>query len=104
MIEIDITAQLDEVDFGATGHIEILQNVRTIITTPRYSVPLDRNFGLNATMLDEPLPVAKAKLTAEIIAAIHKYEPRVKVTKVLYDGNAMEGVLVPKVRVKIVGT
>jgi phage baseplate assembly protein W len=101
--EFDITATLDGIDFGATGIAEILQNVRTILTTPKYSVPLDRNFGLNATMLDAPVPVAQAKLTAEIIAAVHKYEPRVRVTKVLYEGDGQEGILRPKVRVRIIG-
>lgn len=103
MSEFDITGTLGAIDFGASGITEILQNVRTILTTPKYSVALDRNFGLNATMLDAPLPVAKAKLTAEIIATVHKYEPRVRVTKVLFDGDAQDGILRPKVRVRIIG-
>lgn len=104
-MELDITAQLGEVSFQPSNTIEeILQNVRTILTTPVYSVPLDRAFGLSATMLDAPVPVAQAKLTAEIIAAVHKWEPRVRVTKVIYVGDAADGVLRPKVRVKIVGT
>ncbi|MDR7865170.1 MAG: hypothetical protein RIN56_00050 [Sporomusaceae bacterium] len=102
MSEFDVTATLDKIDFGATGVKEILQNVRTILTTPIYSVPLDRLFGLDATMLDEPLPVAQAKLTAKVIAAVHKYEPRFRVTRVLYDGNAIDGVLRPTVRGRIV--
>ena len=104
-MELDVTAQLGEVSFRPDGTIEeILQNVRTILTTPVYSVPLDRSFGLSATMLDAPMPVAQAKLTAEIIAAVHKWEPRVRVTKVMYEGDAADGVLRPKVRVRIVGT
>ena len=104
-MELDITAQLGEVSFQPVSTIEeILQNVRTILTTPVYSVPLDRTFGLSATMLDAPIPVAQAKLTAEIIAAVHKWEPRVRVTKVTYEGDAADGVLRPKVRVRIVGT
>ena len=104
-MELDITAQLGEVSFQPVSTIEeILQNVRTILTTPVYSVPLDRTFGLSATMLDAPIPVAQAKLTAEIIAAVHKWEPRVRVTKVTYEGDAADGVLRPKVRVRIVET
>ena len=30
---------------------EVIQNVRTILTTTVYSVPLDRNFGINPDML-----------------------------------------------------
>lgn len=104
MTEFDITAKLDGVDLGVTGVGEILQNVRTIITTAKFSVPLDREFGMNATMLDLPLPVAKAKITSEIITAVHKWEPRVQVTKVFFDGDGLDGKLVPKVRVTILGT
>ena len=86
---------------------EILQNVRTILTTPKYFVPLDREFGLSATMLDDPLPAAQARLTAEIFSAVQKWEPRVRVTRVSYVNDAldaMDGKLVPKVRLRIVAT
>lgn len=89
------------VDFSASGRAEIVQNVRTILSTPKFSVPLDREFGLDATLLDKPLPVAKAQITAAIIAAINKYEPRVKVSKVFFESAAIEGVLQPKVQVVI---
>lgn len=102
MNEIDVTATLNEVNFGATGAREVLQNVRTILTTPIYSVPLDRLFGMDATMLDLPIPVAQAKLTSEIIAKIHKYEPRFKVTKVLFAGDGLDGILRPTVRGMII--
>lgn len=104
-MELDVTAQLGDVNFQPASTIEeILQNVRTILTTPVYSVPLDRTFGLSVTMLDAPVPIAQAKLTAEIIAAVHKWEPRARVTKVIYEGDAADGVLRPKVRVRIVET
>ena len=107
MSEFDITAQIGDVNFSPGSTVEeILQNVRTILTTPIYSVPLDRSFGVAITMLDSPLPVAQAKLSAEIIAAINKWEPRAKVTSVTYDkttsADAQEGILRPKVRVRIV--
>lgn len=89
------------IDFApATEAAEILQNVRTIITTTQYSVPLDRDFGINADMLDLPMNVAQARLQSEIITAIKKYEPRVEITAISFTGTA-DGVLVPKVQVKI---
>lgn len=99
-MEFDITGTLEKIDFGATGIKEILQNVKTILTTMKYSVPLDRNFGITGKALDQPTPVAQAILTAEIVGAINKYEPRVRVTKVSYDAE-LDGKLVPKVRVII---
>lgn len=99
---VDVTAELKEISFSPTNEVEeILQNVKTILTTTKYSVPLDRKFGINAEILDMPLPYIQAKLTAEIISAIQKYEPRVVVNKVIYNGDGQEGKLIPTVRVMI---
>lgn len=99
---LDVTAELKEISFSPTNEVEeILQNVKTILTTTKYSVPLDREFGINAEILDMPLPYVQAKLTAEIISAIQKYEPRVVVNKIIYNGDGQEGKLIPTVRVVI---
>lgn len=61
---------------------EIIQNVRTIITTPRFSVPLFRTFGLSGDIVDSPIDSASAKLKSDIIMAVRKYEPRASVTHI----------------------
>lgn len=100
-MEFDILAKLDEVDFApANVYLEVAQNVKTILTTLKYSVPLDRNLGLNAVMLDKPMPRARAKLQAEIYNAIRKYEPRCKVLKISFEAD-LDGLLVPKVRIRV---
>lgn len=99
----EITAEnINQINF-APGSLEeeVLQNVKTILTTTKYSVPLDREFGLSATMLDDPIPIAKAKLTAEIITAIRRWEPRARVVEVRYEGDGMDGILRPKVRIEL---
>lgn len=96
-----LAGQTAGIDFGPTSEFaEILQNVRTILATPVYSVPLDRGFGINAECVDLPLPVARAKAVQEIVTAIRKYEPRVSVTKITWEAD-MDGVLKPKVQVRI---
>lgn len=82
---------------------EIFQNIRTILSTPKGSVPLDRDFGIDLSYLDSPNPVAEAKLTTEIIAAVKRYEPRVSVTAISFTGD-MDGKLKPVVEVRINGT
>lgn len=101
-MEIDIlTASAEEINFApATEAEEIAQNVRTIITTPKYSVPMDRLFGIDAEIVDRPTPKAMAQLQAEIIQVVRKYEPRCKVKKVIFEGND-DGKLNVKVRVEI---
>lgn len=98
----DVLAQpMQGIDFApATEADEILQNLRTIITTAKYSVPLDRDFGIDAEMLDLLLNVAQAKLQSEMITVIKKYEPRVEITSISFIGTA-DGVLIPKVQVRI---
>ncbi len=79
---------------------EVLQNVRTIITTVKHSVPMDREFGIEGTVIDLPLEVAKARMTNEIFRAIKIYEPRATVESVAFDGDE-NGRLVPTVEVSI---
>lgn len=98
----DVLAQpVQGIDFApASKAAEILQNLRTIITTAKYSVPLDRDFGFNAEMLDNPVNAAQAQLQSEIIMAIKTYEPRVTVTGISFTGTD-DGQLIPKVQVMI---
>ena len=51
-MEIDIlTAELGKINFAPSNiYEEVAQNVKTICTTPKYSVPLDRKFGVDAAM------------------------------------------------------
>lgn len=93
----------NQINFAPASELEeILQNLRTIITTPKYSVPLNREMGITATWLDSPLPVAQAQLTAEIVFAVQRWEPRARVTRVTYVQDSEQGKLIPKVQVRIV--
>lgn len=100
-MEIDIDVSQEEINFAPQNIIdEVAQNVRTIITTPKYSVPMDRLFGINAEIVDRPTPKAVAEMQAEIIQAVRKYEPRCKVKKISFDGS-IDGKLMAKVRIEI---
>lgn len=89
---------------GATGQEEILQNVRTIISTLRGQVPLDRSFARTGQALDRPTNKAIAAEVSELFRAIARHEPRVKVLKINFkagDDPAMQGRLQPVVRLRI---
>ena len=79
---------------------EILQNVNTIVSTVIYSVPLFREFGVDASFVDEPTPVVKAKLVAEISEKVERYEPRVLVEEIVVTAN-LDGQLIPTLRLSI---
>ena len=102
-MEFEITTSASTtVNFApATTIEEILQNVRTILSTPVYSVPLDRAFGVNADFVDLPLPVAQARLSANIVQAVQKFEPRVEVTQVQFGADVISGKLQPIIRLRL---
>lgn len=105
-MQIDVSARLDGIDFAPKDVLtEIIQNVRTIISTTQFSVPLDRRFGIDGTVIDLPLPVAMARISAEVIRAITEYEPRCRVVSVDFESteatDAEEGHLQPKVSIAI---
>lgn len=98
---VTVIAHPAEVNFApATELEEVVQNLRTILSTAVGTVPLDRDFGVPVDLIDQPMPVAQAKLTAQIVKAVHKYEPRATVKRVTYTGDA-DGRLVPKLEVEI---
>lgn len=98
-MDFELTAgERVDVDFAPKNvQMEILQNCSTILSTSKFSVPLDRDF---ANYVDAPLLSAKAKAESEIFAALKKYEPRVTVKQITWRSNA-EGVLRAKVKVVI---
>lgn len=100
-MEVDIIALQGEINFAPANVVEeVEQNVRTICTTPKYSVPMDRQFGIDASILDRPTPKAMAQIQAEITQAVRKYEPRCRVKKISFDGD-MDGKLTLKVRIQL---
>jgi phage baseplate assembly protein W len=93
-----------DIDFGAVGVNEVFQNVKFILLTEYFSVPLDREFGMDFSMVDRPIPVAEAMLSQEIAMKIALYEPRCQFTDVTFDGDAISGKLAPSVTIEIIST
>lgn len=90
--------------FPRTTIEEIIQNISILLTTMVGTVPLDRNLGLDATAIDEPLPRAMMKLTIFTLETIQEYEPRVEIQEVDFvphPDNALDGKLYPKVVFRI---
>lgn len=95
----------EEINFAPGSETEeILQNVRTILTTCVGTVPLDRDLGISYEYVDKPLPVARSLMQAAVIDAIEEFEPRATVESVTFDDNtddAMDGITRPRVIVSI---
>lgn len=82
---------------------EVLQNVAVILSTPKFSVPLERGLGLAQRFLDKQIPAAQSILISEVLEAIEEFEPRAEVENVTFELGDRPGTLIPIVEVKIIG-
>jgi phage baseplate assembly protein W len=89
------------VAYGLTGIPEIMQNVRTVLTTRRGTVPLDRDFGLSFEFLDSPINLTRAKAEQEIFLQLKKYEPRVVLKQIMWETDVISGRISPSVKVEV---
>lgn len=96
-----VTASDQDVSFAPeTEAEEVLQNVRTILTTYRGTVPLDRGLGISADYLDQPIPLAEATMSSELMTAIRQYEPRARIAGITFTGDD-NGALMPRIEVTL---
>lgn len=82
---------------------EVLQNLSMILSTPKFSVPLDRDFGLSARFVDKPTPTAEAITISEVLDAVEKYEPRAEILGVTFERDERLGKIIPRLEVNIIG-
>ena len=61
---------------------EIIQNVRTILSTPKGTVPLMRDFGVSWQIVDTLTPELEMKIKEEIYLQVEKWEKRAKVKSI----------------------
>jgi phage baseplate assembly protein W len=98
---IKIESLPTNVTYGLTGISEIMQNVRTVLTTPRGTVPLDRDFGISFEFLDSPINITRAKAEQEIFLKLRKYEPRAILKQIMWETDATSGQISPSVKVEV---
>lgn len=72
---------LQDVEFNIRGKLtqqeDILRCLRSLIMTPAGTVPLDREFGIDHSILSQPIDVAESLIAVEIVEKVARYEPRV---------------------------
>ncbi len=81
----------------------VLQNIAMILSTPKGSVPMHRDFGLEMEFLDMPTSQAEVLMVAPVREAVEMWEPRAVVQGVTFlrDSGRPER-LIPCVEVEIV--
>lgn len=97
----DVPILLQDIEFIPKSTVqEILQNVITICSTVKGSVPLDRAFGIDDTLVDLPVNTVRAKLAAQYIDAVRKFEPRADVVNVAFRSTTNQEVY-PVITIRI---
>jgi phage baseplate assembly protein W len=89
------------VAYGLTGVTEVMQNIRTILTTRRGAAPLDRDFGISFEFLDSPIGATQAKAEQEIFLQLKKYEPRAILKQIIWETDVISGRISPSVKVEV---
>lgn len=98
-------ARAAPLDFRAVEPVErVLQGVRLALTTPKGSVPMYREYGLDMSVLDRPAPIAQALLTATVRETVERWVPEATVKGVTFGGAFSRGQMQIRVEVEIHGT
>lgn len=92
------TIRLNEQDTVAS----VLHNVALILATPKGTIPMYRDFGLDREFLDMPTPEAEVRMIAPIREAIEQWEPRATVKDISFSRSADgSGRLIAHVEIEI---
>lgn len=80
----------------------VIQNIAVILSTPKGSVPMNREFGVDQSFVDKPQPIAEVAMIAPVTEAIHRWESRATVLNVYPAADPTQpGRLIPMVEVDI---
>lgn len=80
----------------------VLQNIYLLIATPKGSVPMFREFGLEQDYIDKPSSVAQALMTTHIREALERFEPRAKFVGITFlEDENYPGKIIPILEVEI---
>jgi hypothetical protein len=102
--EYEVVADEAPVVIGTKGIEDVMQCIRYIVRTTKYSVPMDRAFSNDGSYIDAPLPYAAAARMAVLTEAIEDREPRVRVSSIRFaprPGEAMDGRSFPIIRFRL---
>lgn len=75
---------ISEVIIDADEEIKEIENrIKLLVTTPKGSIPMDRNYGIDfGAVIDKPVAVAQNCFATEVINAVSQYETNVNVSSV----------------------
>ncbi len=75
------------------GEENLRRQIRTLLSTRAGSVPVDRDFGISWTFLDEPPEVAESLFYQELLQKMEKYIPDIQIKSVSFDHDPESGAM-----------
>ncbi|MCI7419377.1 MAG: GPW/gp25 family protein [Clostridium sp.] len=81
---------------------DVERSFNAIFSTHKGTVPLKRGYGIDPSVLDYPLPVAKTLLAEAIYNAADEYEERAEIVDVQFTYDAENDRLSPVISYEIV--
>lgn len=100
MIEINYdSSQEKNYIFKKTRQDEIIQNIENILSRVKGNVPLNREKGIDISLIDEPFDAVNVYMTGIIMDEIERDEKRFDVIEVNYDNSKqLEGKVIITVK------
>ena len=82
---------------------EVYRNLQVLYATRAGEQALDREFGIDGTIIDCPQENAQVLLAAEYVRKTEQYEPRARVVRVEWTAEkSQDGNMIPKVVIELV--
>lgn len=81
---------------------EIIEGINFLCSTPTGKFPMNRDFGIDQDLLDEPVTSVRSLLAIEYKEKIERYEPRVEVMDVYFEFDEETGALTPHIELDLI--
>lgn len=81
---------------------EIIEGIRFLCSTPTGKYPMNRDFGIDQNLLDEPITSIRSLLSIEIKEKIERCEPRVEVLDAWFEYDSETGSLIPHIELDLI--
>lgn len=101
---VSVSGNLESVEImPATTEDEIIQNIRTIVSTIQGEAPMCRDVGVSKEAIHRPQSVAQVLLTRDIYTAVQDQETRAELKNVAYSETEKWGAMAPVLEVELGG-
>jgi hypothetical protein len=78
---------------------DTINRVNRLFSTPAGSVPWDRSFGIDMSVLDNPPKAVQGALLVEYIKKLKMYFPTLKINSISFSYSDNGGTIIPKVAI-----